>query len=102
MAGPWTAGCWAAHGAEEGMRGHLCNTKWTAKLGVCHVKGDVLEVSRSAYWMGLVGLQPRRGMGTLGLEGAVEEKEEKPLHGSKPAPIKSPSMASSRGIKCKT
>lgn len=66
------------------------------------MKGDVLEVSRSAYWMGLVGLQPRRGMGTLGLEGAVEEKEEKPLHGSKPAPIKSPSMASSRGIKCKT
>jgi len=40
-------------------------------------------------------------MDTLGLEGAVEEREEKPLLGSKPAPIKSPSPASDRGIKCK-
>lgn len=65
------------------------------------MKGDVLEVSGSANWMSLVGPWQRTSMDTPGLKGAVEEVEEKPLLGLKPALIKSPSTASNKGFKCK-
>lgn len=59
------AGCWA----EEGAWGQVCKTthKCIARTaGVSHVKGDVLEDSSSANWMGWVGPEPRTSMDTPG------------------------------------
>lgn len=75
------AGDQQAAGAEERVWGQVCKTTCETTVckncrpGISHVKGDVLEDSSSANWMGLVGPQPRTSMDTPGGSGAGEGRK---------------------------
>lgn len=75
------AGDQQAAGAEGGVWGQGCKTTRETMVckncrpGISCGKGDVLEDSSSANWMGLVGPQPRTSMDTPGGSDAGEGRK---------------------------